>query len=488
MVVRQNESEKGDNMSVSGKGKGRKGGEKRGFEFRGVLGAWANDISSVPRVEQWPSAVLDESLERDLIEYAQAMKESHLEYLILFGLFVTDDWQPDLKTTVSPQREAAVRRILEAAHARGVKVLYGLGLYSWGYDAIIRANPDVRGTNPHAMCGSREASHQAMRDLIDHVTGSFDFDGYQFESADRGRCSCDACRGKTDSEYHLDLNRRTAEYVRDRWPGKTIEVYCPIRRSVKEDWLIWRDASKLFDVFCDDYEFAARFGCESRREIASQFQCAYGSRSGVFTYPPQRWDRLRWFIPVIDKRAEHYRQFASDGGRAIMIQGTPLVNPAEEASLRCSGLLAVDPSRSVASVLAEVMEGMFRPRGACAAKEIADIFWAAEKAYWCNAHFLTGSGELAIEPLLGTMAGPPVYLESRMFSHDLANYEFAMREVQRRFLAIRGDLADAARVDRVARCLEAVLEDVARTRAAGRVVRYPVSVISPDSWTEEAIW
>jgi len=463
--------------------------DSTGFEFRGVLGCWINDISSVPRVEQWPSMVLDESLERDIIDYTRVMPECGLEHLILFGLFASHSWQPDFKSTVSPERGAAVRRILDAAHENGVKILYGLGLYAWGFDEIIRTNPAVQGTNPHAMCGSKDASHKVMQELIDYVTASYPFDGYQFESADRGRCSCDSCRGMTDSEYHLELNRRMAEYVRGRWPGKIIEVYCPLRKSTKEDWLIWKDASKLFDVFCDDYEFAARFGCDSRREIASLFQCAYGSRSGIFIYPPQRWDRLRWFIPVIDKRAEHYRRFHAEGGSAVMIQGTPLINPGEEASLRCGGKLALDPSRSVSSVLCEVMQDMFRPCNDGVTKQLADIFWSAESAYWCNAHFLTGSGELALEPLLGTTAGPPVYLESRMYWHDAAQYEFAMLDVKRRFDEIRGNLGDTARAQRMATCLDNVLRDVAMIKATeGRTLPYPVSSTGPDSWTGEELW
>ncbi len=461
---------------------------EKGFDFRVVLGCWTNDVSSVPKFEQWPSMHMDELLERDLAEFFDFMREVGLEYIVLCGLLVSHDWHADFAATVPHQRQQAVKRILDAAHKRGVKILYGLGLYSWGFDEIIKTNPGVRGTNPSAMCAARSESHRVMNSLVDYLMDEYSFDGFHFESADQGRCSCDKCKPMTDSEYHLELNRQVAEHVRSRRPDMPIEVYCPIRRSVMDDWLIWEDASGLFTAFIDDCNFADRFGCSSRREVISRFKCAYGTRSGRWTYPPQQWRRDRWFVPIIDLRAEHYRRLAADGGRAVMIQGMPLANPGEEATLRCSGKLATDPSRSGSSVLLETVEEMFRPDGDAAARQIADIFWAAEKAFWCNAHFTTDCGELQIQPLHGTVAGPPVYLESHMFWHDLANYQHAMKDISRRYAAVRGNLADRGRADRLAVCIDSTLKDVARCLDSGKFLTYPVTALTEDTWTIERIW
>ena len=278
-------------------------------------------------------------------------------------------------------------------------------------------------------------------------------------------------------------NRRCAQYVREHWPEKIIEVYCPIRRGSREDWLLWRDASELFTFFIDDYDFVSHFGPRFRRDFIARLGCAYGTRSGLWIYPPQRWQRLRWFIPILDKRAEHYRRLADDGGRALLIQGAPLVNPAEEATLRCSARLSADPQADIASVLVDVVRTMFRPRTGAVAGELADIFWHAEKAYWRNAHFLSDSGELLLEPLGGTMAGPPVYLQSRMYSFDLAQYERAITSLQARFRKIRGELKDRVRAGRVVRCLNSVQADIAATRAAGRTLPYPACTTGPDAWT-----
>ena len=462
--------------------------KSEGFDYRTVLGVWINDLCSVPRLEQWPSIVLDAALERDLVQYFDVMREERLDSIILWGLLASYRWEPGFRESVSAEREQAVRRILDAAHERGIKILYGLGLYSWGFDEIIRVNPDVRGTNPHAMCGSKEASHEMMERLIDYLVGTFAFDGFHFESADQGRCECEQCRAKSDSQYHLELNERTAGYARSKWPEMTIEVFCPIRKGTKSDWLIWQDASQHFTFFIDDHDFTNRFGCDSRKEIISLLQCAYGTMSGTCVYPPQRWDRLRWFIPVIDKRARHYRELVADGGTAVVIVGAPLVNPAEETTLRCSAALAAAPSRSVASVLVEVMERMFRPQTKSVAEELADIFWAAEKAYWCNVNFLTEGGVLYLEPLCGTTAGPPIHLQTRMYDHGLHLYQVALGDIRERFGRIEGELGDRDCGGRVVACLDSVLRDVAKTLKDGSMLKYPASTEGPDRWTDEWLW
>ena len=458
------------------------------FEYRTVLGCWINDVSSVPRVEQWPSLALDAVLEHDLTRFFDVLREVRLDSVVLFGLFTSRQWEPGFKATVSPGRAEAVRRILGEAGKRGVRVLYGLGLYSWGFEKIIRDDPDVRGSNPLAMCGSKAASHAKMEELVDYLLSTFPFDGFHFESGDQGRCECEQCKGKGDSAYHLELNRHMAEYVRSRWPGKIVEVYCPIGHRPKEDWLLWSEASRHFSFLIDDWSRAERFGCESRKDIISAFGCAYGTRSGRWVYPPQRWNRLRWFVPIIADRADHYRKLARDGGRAVMIQGAPLVNPGEEATLRCSGKLAVDPSRTVRSVLCEAMVEMFDPATPGVTEELADIFWCAEKAYFANAVFFPAGGELHMEPLCGTVPGPPVYLQARMYAHTLAEYEAAIEDIQGRFSTIRGEVRDRQRAGRLATCLASVLEDIAAIKADGSMLKYPASTVDGKTWTDSWLW
>ncbi len=462
--------------------------EKPGFKYRTVLGCWINDIASVPRIEQWPSIEIDDVLEQDFINLFDTLKEVRLNSVILCGLLASRKWEPDFKKTVSTQREKAVKRILSEARKRGIKVLYGLGLYSWGFEKVIEEDPDVRGSNPLVMCGSKEASHSKMEELIDYLISTFSFDGFHFESADQGRCECRECQKKGDSLYHMELNERMAKYVRSRWPEKIIEVYCPIGYKPKEDWLLWSEASKHFDFMIDDWNRAQRFGFESRKEIVSAWRCAYGTRSGTWVYPPQRWEKLRWFIPIIESRAVHYRKLAEDGGQAVMIQGAPLVNPGEEATLRCSGKLALDPFRSVKSVLCETIEEMFAPKTSGITEELADIFWSAEKAYFASALFYPDGGEIHLEPLCGKITGPPIYLQAHMYSHNIQEYEAAIIDIKSRFSKIEKEVNDRDRANRLTKCLDAVLDDIHTIRSENSMLKYHASTTGKNSWTDSWLW
>lgn len=458
------------------------------FKYRTVLGAWINDISSKPRVEQWPSIVLDKSLERDYSQFFDMMKDSGYNSIVMFGLFAAMNWKPRFQDTITPERERAVRRILAEAQMKGIKVLYGLGLYSWGFDEVIKSNPDVQGTNPHAMCGSKEASHKVMEDLIKYLAIEFPFDGFHFESADLGRCSCKKCAVKSNSLYHLELNERMAKYVRANWRDMIIEVYSPINVSTRKDWTLWQKRSKYFTFIIDDVSRINRFGCNSRKDFISKLGCAYGTRGGTWLYPPQRWNRLRWFVPILEKRADHYRKLADDGGRAIMIQGAPLINPSCEAMLRFNGKMALNPYADIKKVLVEVVEEMFRPRSRAAAQELADIFWNAEKAFWSAINFPPEGTELQLESLLGKVPGPPVYLQTRMYWHTITEYRLAITDIKKRFNKIKPDLSDKSKCRNMTICLNSVLRDIDQTIADKNLPKYPVSAISPVSWTEDSLW
>ena len=424
------------------------------FDYRNVLGAWINDISSVPRVEQWPSTVLDAA-----------------------------DWEPCFGDSIPPERGEAVRRILDAAHSRDVQVLYGLGLYSWGFDKIIAEDQNVRGTNPRVMCASKQASHETMERLVDFLLTDYPLDGFHFESGDLGRCDCDRCAEKPDTVYHRELNERVAKYVRSRWPGRLVEVFVPgTAQTSQEDWRDWSEASQYFDFLIDDWNRANRFGCHSRKRIISALKCAYGTRSGLWIYPPQRWDRLRWFLPIIEQRSLHYRKLADDGGRAAMIQAAPIVNPGTEATLRSSGKFLQDPYRGTFEVLCETVEEMFRPATRAVTEELADLFWAAEKAYNTNALGWGEGGELWLEPLMGVVPGPPTYLSARMYSHKLTEYEMEMRGLQQRFARIRKELGEQDRTRRLETCLANVLADIAKIQQDEAYPRYPFTVVDENTW------
>ena len=59
-------------------------------------------------------------------------------------------------------KNASLAGLALAAGERGMKYLFGMGLFSWGYDQILKADPAVQGRSkagqplPHVMCGAKE--------------------------------------------------------------------------------------------------------------------------------------------------------------------------------------------------------------------------------------------------------------------------------------------------------------------------------------------
>ena len=124
-----------------------------------AFGAWINDVRTEPLpFDSWPPVILDDIAEKSIISTMDLQARSGYNMFDMFGLFAAWGWPVDIVSAVDKDRDARVRRILKAAHDRGIKVVYGLGVYSWGFDKIIEHDPAVKGPNPHAMCASKEES------------------------------------------------------------------------------------------------------------------------------------------------------------------------------------------------------------------------------------------------------------------------------------------------------------------------------------------
>lgn len=460
------------------------------FGHRLVLGAWINDLGSQPRVEQWPSIHYDRNLFGDLTAFFDLMSECELDSICLLGLFAAGRWSPKLEETISPDRDRWVRSVIDAAHERGLKMYGFTGVYSWGYETFIEQNPELRGDNPRVMCPAREASEEVMRQVIDFQLTNYDFDGLHLESGDQGRCTCERCLETSDLDWHIEVNHRTALYLRDRWPEIDIEVYTPGVNKTEREWLAWVEASSSFtflvdaDIHLRHADVAGNFGPTSRRRIVEALQCAYATRGGRWVYPPQRWDRLRWFLPLVDCRVQHWRAAAAEGARASMTSGAPIVNPGEEATLRATGKVLADPTRESEAILVETMREMFTPHREQTAQDLAEIFWWAEKSYFANANFLA-RGEILCEPLFGHRPGPPTYLECFLYAGNLLEYRRSLDEMLRRAQALKGDVGDPGKLWRVIACLGNALADVDSVRTRGAWPRYPASVIDETTWTDQ---
>ena len=122
--------------------------EKRGeFTYRIAYGCWLNDSRTEPIVcEEWPSIRIDEETLSSLDKTMKFIKEAGYEYFDVFGLITNNRWTNDIVSTVNEERKALVRQAIDIIHKHGLKLIYGLGVYSWGFEDIVATNAAVRGT------------------------------------------------------------------------------------------------------------------------------------------------------------------------------------------------------------------------------------------------------------------------------------------------------------------------------------------------------
>ena len=193
------------------------------FDYRIAYGCWLNDSRMKPIVdEDWPSTRIDDDTLDSLERTLAFLKQAGYNYLDVFGLITNHAWEDDIVSTVTPERREKVNRVIDIVHRNGLKLIYGLGVYSWGFDGIIARNAAVRGTSAQAMCASSPEADEIMRRVIDYVGETFDVDGFHLEAADQGRCECEKCKAfQSDIDYYNAINTRVARYIRGRWPEKT---------------------------------------------------------------------------------------------------------------------------------------------------------------------------------------------------------------------------------------------------------------------------
>jgi hypothetical protein len=434
------------------------------FEHRSYLG-WITDLASRPHpTASWPAIGLEEWLLDDYERTFAKMRRIGLNEIVIWGLFVAGAWPISVEAAVDEDRAQHLRRLLDAAHAHGIKVLSGLGVYSWGFQGIIAANPELSGGNPRAMCASNPDAWSWQRRAVDFVF-SWDLDGVSMQSADQGRCPCDECARLGDVEYHALLNGRTADYVKSIRSDAIVGV---------NSWgMIFADPAALphlvelgrhVDYIVDAHDTARLAGEEYRRRLIAAVPCAWGTIGGWAIEPPQHWARERWFLPCLASVVPHVDRLRADGGRACELFFRITANPGDELSLLvCGRLLDADPG-DWRRVLAEEVRAVYRPATERTATALEDVFLRAEAAFFDNATGLNRIGTISLEPLVSDHAGEPVYLLNHMAPTALERYVGEMRRVQDAARELVGFVGDRDRVEAIIRCIDGALHDAAYTK------------------------
>jgi hypothetical protein len=436
------------------------------WRYRSLLG-WITDLDSRPDAfAAWPSMRLEE---RDLEDYNRTfdmMAKTGFNQIVVWGLFVSDAWPLDIESAVTPERGRKVERLVEAAHQRGIKVLNGLGLYSWGFRKIIAANPQLGPTSKEAMCASEPGSWEWMRRILDYTFTCFPLDGSSMQSADRGRCTCDRCKRWSDAEYHSRINIMAADYIRGKWKNQTLGVSgwgMNFEDPASKPFVV--DLSRHIDYLIDVNGSTQKRDPGYRRKLIAELKCDLGSLGGPQVEPPQHWDRDRWFLPTVRHGAEHLNALRADGGQACEYFFHILANPGDELSQYVAGRCLSQPDVPWQQHMRRSLEEIYQTSAPAALDALGEAFLAAEDAWFDNVPKPL-DGTISMEPLIGDKPGPPVYIQKRMNSSQRVACSAALTRVAERFRKLPGGLSSNPRFATILRCIANVQADLAKPDAA----------------------
>lgn len=393
----------------------------KSFKYRTAQGVWINDLRNEAFPDQeWPCVILDHQSVEDISANIRFLGENGFDSLTLFGLLTASNWQPEISKTVDEDRQRKVKKIIRVAKEAGIKILYGLGVYSWGFDSIIANDPEVQGTNSKVMCAAKPGSKAWMEKVCDYLLTEFDFGGFHLEAADLGRCSCEACKPKRNVEYFCDISAKTAEYLQKQKSDIILLAnlcgYLPKGETVpRQDWVYFQKLSGQIDSLIDPGHFGTFIPPGERKEFAKKLSCAFGTAGGVWLYPPPRWNPLSYFIPYTQRSGAHLEKIYEIGSRAVEYNSGPLINPAVEVNVAFGGRKLKDVDGNSRGLLEEVVAELYQPRTTAAAKILTNLFIEAENAFFEALEPLYPEvspplGEIHLTTLFGTEPGPATYL------------------------------------------------------------------------------
>lgn len=438
------------------------------FDYRLLLG-WINDNSARPLAgKRWPITDIDEQTVAEYKSYSKTAREYGYNGITLWGLYASHAWAVPLKLSLEPRRRRLIDRILNEADKHGIKVLYGLGVYSWGFEEIINHDPATarnegrmawgafQPDNGVAMCYHSESARHWMRDIVDLCVKVVGTQGFGFQSGDLGRCYCSQCRRMSDSEYHARVIDETAEYIKRQHPKQVLGLSAwGVDLGCGAEAL--KPLTRHLDFLTDVTDQSARKGRDYRRSLTAQLPCALGSLGGAVIVPPQRWPRDRWFLPHAEMTASSIRSLHEDGGRAFEFFMGPMVNPQFGIMTRFVGLLLKDPEQSCEQALAQVVEDLCAPVNAGVTAEIVRWLIEVERAYITRVGDISG-GEFDFEPLKGENAGEPIYL-TRLSAEAIAGYASDLERLSKQLPALGARCRRPQELQLIGRCVGNVLRD-----------------------------
>jgi hypothetical protein len=453
--------------------------EKAAYKYRLAFNCWMNDVrsESMP-LEDWPCEFFDDKTVDGIVRALDVQAEAGYTTLDILGLWTTHAWPVDIKSVADKDRVRRVNQVLKAAHERKMKVItFPCGIMSWGMDEIIQHDPAVRGDDKHNMNPLREESWQWAYKLFDFAMDNYDLDGFHLESADEGRCKTKECMEKWPNNvaYHCYVTGRMADYIRRKDPKKiliaTIQSFTTWDKGLtEEEKTDLVELSKSVDCLFDQGHGGTYVRQAEWPGFIQRLHCAYGTSGGIWVFPPQRWERTRWFLPYTFRTGKHIKELYEAGGRGIMYYQGPVINPSTEVNIAFGGRIMTNVGKSIEDVLADTLESLYRPKNAAAHRKLVEIFQRAENVYfeqWNEEKFLEvdknpGPGELKLMNMFGdsNQAAATYLTEPRLDADGRLKYNEGLGSIYKDISKIEDEFNDNGRIGQIKQGISEALVDI----------------------------
>ena len=305
--------------------------------------------------ENWPYCVLDDKTVDGIISALDVQSASGYTVIDFAGFWTTYAWPVDVDHVVDKDRQRRINQILKAAHERKIKVIcFPSGILNWGFDNILKSHPELQTDNKHEMNPFKEETWQWLYKIFDYAANTYDIDGFHLEAADQGRCRTQECMEKWPDNvaYYSYVTGKLADYLRQKYRDKliitTIQGFSEWGKGfTPEQTNSIVDLSKKVDCLFDQGHRGTYVPQSEWKEFIPKLHCAYGTSGGIWIYPPQRWDRSRWFLPYAQGTAKHLKELYEAGGRGVMYYQGPVMNPSTEVNIDFGGRMMTQHRQEV---------------------------------------------------------------------------------------------------------------------------------------------
>jgi hypothetical protein len=243
----------------------------------------------------------------------------------------------------------------------------------------------------------------------------------------------------------------------------------------------------IIDIFIDVGSHGLFVNIDKRKEFIKNFKAYYGTANGFWVYPPQRWDRLRWFIPHFKENINNLKKVFRDGGRSCELYLSPIINPGAEITLLCNGMFINNTTLSVGTILHEAVVRLYGPKNREEEELICDIFSEAEDVFMASYNPLRNRtldeaysdgvedifiwsdtnkdiavpGEFFLEPLFGIGPGYPCYLTLHFDRNGRRKYYEGIQKILEKAKSLKLLRPECERTRRIVHSLNLVLKDIA---------------------------